>query len=34
MESLIDARINEWAAKLTENFVKTGENFDFAPWAV
>ncbi|KAJ5753120.1 hypothetical protein N7520_010037 [Penicillium odoratum] len=34
MEPLIDARIKEWSAKLDDSFVKTGESFDFAWWAV
>lgn len=34
MEPLIDARIKQWNAKLNEKFAKTGEKFDFAPWAV
>lgn len=34
MEPLIDARIREWSNKLDETFVKTGEPFDFAWWAV
>ncbi|KAJ6120868.1 hypothetical protein N7523_005148 [Penicillium sp. IBT 18751x] len=34
MEPLIDARIREWSSKLDQTFVKTGEPFDFAWWAV
>jgi hypothetical protein len=34
MEPLVDARINFWTSKLTEKFAKTGDAFDFAPWAV
>lgn len=34
MEPLIDARIRDWSNKLEETFVKTGESFDFAWWAV
>ncbi|KAH4074020.1 hypothetical protein HBH70_113370 [Parastagonospora nodorum] len=34
MEPLIDHRISEWLAKLTSRFAETGEEFDFAPWAV
>ena len=34
MEPLIDARIGDWLAKLEEKFVSSGEEFDFAWWAV
>ena len=34
MEPLIDSRIDDWLAKLSEVFVKTGQCFDSAPWAV
>ncbi|GES56824.1 cytochrome P450 monooxygenase [Aspergillus terreus] len=34
MEPLIDARIGDWLAKLEEKFVRSGEEFDFAWWAV
>ncbi|KAL9109792.1 MAG: hypothetical protein Q9227_005661 [Pyrenula ochraceoflavens] len=34
MEPLVDARIDDWLAKLRDTFVKTGQRFDFAPWAV
>ncbi|KAJ0417513.1 cytochrome P450 [Aspergillus carlsbadensis] len=34
MEPLIDLRIREWANKLDERFVRTGEAFDFSWWAV
>lgn len=34
MEPLVDARIAEWTTKLNEKFVKSGEAFDFAWWAV
>jgi len=34
MEPLVDARMNDWVAKIDELFAKTGEKFDFAPWAV
>ncbi|KAJ5671895.1 hypothetical protein N7507_001022 [Penicillium longicatenatum] len=34
MEPLIDARIQEWSSKLDDTFVKTGDSFDFAWWAV
>jgi hypothetical protein len=34
MEPLIDHRVREWLAKLTLRFAETGQNFDFAPWAV
>lgn len=34
MEPLIDARINDWIAKLDERFAQTGAQMDFAPWAV
>ncbi|KAI2790843.1 hypothetical protein POX_c03694 [Penicillium oxalicum] len=34
MEPMIDARILEWKQKLDDTFVKSGEAFDFAWWAV
>ncbi|KAF2842058.1 flavonoid 3',5'-hydroxylase [Patellaria atrata CBS 101060] len=34
MEPLIDARMRDWIAKIEELFAKTGNRFDFAPWAV
>ncbi|OCL10214.1 flavonoid 3',5'-hydroxylase [Glonium stellatum] len=34
MEPLVDTRIVDWLNKLDQLFVKTGEKFDFAPWAV
>jgi hypothetical protein len=34
MEPMIDARIREWIDKLNGTFVKSGEAFDFAWWAV
>lgn len=34
MEPLIDARITDWIAKLNERFAETGQQMDFAPWAV
>lgn len=34
MEPLIDVRIKEWVDKISEKFAKTGDKFDFAPWAV
>ena len=34
MEPLIDARIQAWISKLSDEFAKTGQKFDFAPWAV
>ncbi|KAJ5975645.1 hypothetical protein N7481_009352 [Penicillium waksmanii] len=34
MEPMIDARIREWSDKLNGTFVKSGEAFDFAWWAV
>ncbi|KAF9891592.1 hypothetical protein FE257_003603 [Aspergillus nanangensis] len=34
MEPLIDARIGEWLKKMDEKFVRSGEEFDFAWWAV
>lgn len=34
MEPLIDARIQCWISKLSDEFAKTGKKFDFAPWAV
>lgn len=34
MEPLIDARIKDWISKLDEQFVRTGEGFDFSWWAV
>ncbi|KAJ4387313.1 hypothetical protein N0V93_007902 [Gnomoniopsis smithogilvyi] len=34
MEPLIDARITDWIAKLNECFAETGQQMDFAPWAV
>ncbi|OQE15468.1 hypothetical protein PENSTE_c028G01327 [Penicillium steckii] len=34
MEPLIDARIQEWSNKLDETYVKSGDAFDFAWWAV
>jgi len=34
MEPLIDAIMSDWIVKMSENFAKTGEKFDFAPWAV
>lgn len=33
MEPLVDLRINDWIRKL-EEFARTGQKFDFAPWAV
>jgi hypothetical protein len=33
MEPLIDSKIKDWIQKLDENFVQTGEKFDFAWWA-
>ncbi|KAF7192036.1 Cytochrome P450 monooxygenase [Pseudocercospora fuligena] len=34
MEPLVDARIKAWISKLDHNFASTGQEFDFAPWAV
>ena len=34
MEPLIDARVQAWVDKLSDEFAKTGKQFDFAPWAV
>ncbi|KAH7066573.1 cytochrome P450 [Paraphoma chrysanthemicola] len=34
MEPLVDHRIEVWLTKLTSRFADTGNNFDFAPWAV
>lgn len=34
MEPLVDTRITDWLNKVDELFAKTGEKFDFAPWAV
>ncbi|KAI0129545.1 flavonoid 3',5'-hydroxylase [Xylariales sp. AK1849] len=34
MEPLIDTNINKWIGKLDTLFAKTGDEFDFAPWAV
>jgi cytochrome P450 len=34
MEPLIDTNITKWISKLDELFAKTGETFDFSPWAV
>ena len=34
MEPLVDARMHDWIDKIDELFAKTGEKFDFAPWAV
>ncbi|KAH9983575.1 flavonoid 3',5'-hydroxylase [Xylariaceae sp. FL0662B] len=34
MEPLIDNNIEKWLNKLDRLFAKTGEKFDFAPWAV
>lgn len=34
MEPLMDVRINDWINKLDSNFARTGQKFDFAPWAV
>jgi hypothetical protein len=33
MEPLLDATINDWIRRL-EDFAKSGETFDMAPWAV
>ncbi|PLB47364.1 putative cytochrome P450 monooxygenase [Aspergillus steynii IBT 23096] len=34
MEPLVDMRIRDWLQKMNENFVKTGNSFDFSWWAV
>ncbi|MCJ1405623.1 hypothetical protein MMC11_008851 [Xylographa trunciseda] len=34
MEPLVDARICEWIDRIDELFAKTGNKFDFCPWAV
>ncbi len=34
MEPLIDARMDGWIRRMSELFAKTGQKFDFAPWAV
>ncbi|OJD34914.1 cytochrome p450 oxidoreductase [Diplodia corticola] len=34
MEPLIDARMKEWVSKIDRTFARTGDKFDFAPWAV
>ena len=34
MEPLVDARISGWINKIDELFAKTGNIFDFCPWAV
>ena len=34
MEPLVDARISDWINKIDELFAKTGNKFDFCPWAV
>ena len=34
MEPLLDQRIRDWINRLDTTFAKTGEKFDFAPWAV
>lgn len=34
MEPLVDVRISHWISELTRRFAETGEQMDFAPWAV
>jgi cytochrome P450 len=34
MEPLVDANIAAWISKVDQRFGRTGEEFDFAPWAV
>ncbi|KAF2139253.1 uncharacterized protein K452DRAFT_254487 [Aplosporella prunicola CBS 121167] len=34
MEPLIDARMRDWVNRIDGLFAKTGEKFDFAPWAI
>ena len=31
---MVDARMHDWIGRIDELFAKTGEKFDFAPWAV
>ena len=34
MEPLIDARVSHWIGRVGELFADSGEEFDFAPWAM
>ncbi|KAF2087657.1 flavonoid 3',5'-hydroxylase [Saccharata proteae CBS 121410] len=34
MEPLIDDRMRHWVSRIDDLFAKTGDKFDFAPWAV
>ncbi|KAH8666434.1 flavonoid 3',5'-hydroxylase [Xylariales sp. PMI_506] len=34
MEPLIDSNIEKWIAKLDTQYAKSGQEFDFSPWAV